>query len=164
MLEKLAPPSTDRCHCTVGAGKPEAAAMKLTEAPAFTVWFDGLVVTAGAWLTVTVSVWVPFGLIPLDAVRLSEYAPPVPAAGVPARVAVPLPLSVKLRPVGRVPVLVMVGVGYAVDVVVTVKLPGVPTVKVVLDALVNAAGWVTVMLSVWIAFGFTPLDAVRLSE
>src|SRR5690348_10127702 len=112
MLVKLAPPSVDRCHCTVGAGKPDAAAMKLTEFPLFTVWFDGLVVTAGAWLTVTVSVWVPFGFTPLEAVRLSGYTPPVPAAGVPARVAVPLPLSVKVRPDGRVPVLLMLGVGY----------------------------------------------------
>ena len=52
--------------------------MKLTEAPGLTDWSDGFVVTAGAWLTVTVSVWVPFGLTPLDAVRLNEYAPPEP--------------------------------------------------------------------------------------
>ena len=34
--------------------------------------------------------------------------PPVPAAGVPARVAVPSPLSVKLTPAGSAPVLVIV--------------------------------------------------------
>ena len=69
-------------------------------------------VTAGAWLTVTVSVCVPFGLTPLAAVRFSVYVPPEPAAGVPASVAVPLPLSVKVSPAGTVPVLVIVtGVG-----------------------------------------------------
>ena len=163
MLVKLAPPLVDRCHCTVGAGNPDAAAMKLTDAPEFTDWFAGLVVTAGAWFTVTVSVWVPLGFTPFDAVRLSEYTPPVPAAGVPARVAVPLPLSVKLSPVGTVPVLLMAGVGDAVAVVVIVNEPAVPTVKEVLFALVNAAAWLTDTLSVWVALGFTPLFAVRLN-
>src|ERR687890_726085 len=111
MLVYVPPPLVERCHCTVGFGKPEAAAMKLTEAPESTVWSAGLVVTAGAWFTVTVSVWVPFGLIPLVAVRLSEYAPPLPAVGLPDRVAVPLPLLTNVMPGGTVPVALIAGAG-----------------------------------------------------
>ena len=58
----------------------------------------------------------------------------MPAPGVPASVPVPLWLSVKVRPVGSVPVSVRVGVG--VPVVVIENVPAVPTVNVVLLALV----------------------------
>ena len=61
----------------------------------------------------------------------------MPAAGVPARVAVPLPLSVNVTPVGNVPLSVSVAGGVK-PVVVTVNVPGVPTVKVVLLGLVMA--------------------------
>ena len=71
MLVKLAPPSVDRCHCTVGVGTPEAAAMKVTEVPGFTGWSNGLVVIAGAWLTWMLSAWVPFGDTPLLAVSVT---------------------------------------------------------------------------------------------
>ena len=46
----------------------------------------------------------------------------MPAAGVPAMVAVPLPLAVKVTPAGSVPVSVRVAAGE--PVVVTVKLNG----------------------------------------
>ncbi len=59
--------------------------------------------------------------------------PPLPAAGVPARVAVPLPLSVKVTPPGRRTGLTQGGRREAASVV-TVKVPAVPTVKVVLLA------------------------------
>jgi len=63
--------------------------------------------------------------------------PPVPAAGVPLRVPVPFPLSVNATPLGRAtPPLVRADAG--VPVVVTVNEPAVPTVKVVLFALVMA--------------------------
>ena len=52
----------------------------------------------------------------------------VPEAGVPARVAVPSPLSTKVTPPGSVPVSVRAGGG--VPVAVTVKVPDVPSVKV----------------------------------
>ena len=52
----------------------------------------------------------------------------------PANVAVPFPLSLKVTPLGSVPVSVSDGVG--VPVVVTEKVLAVPTVKVVLLALV----------------------------
>ena len=60
----------------------------------------------------------------------------MPAAGVPARVAVPSPLSTKVTPVGNAPVSVSAAVGN--PVVVTVNVPGVPVVNVVLSALVIA--------------------------
>ena len=60
----------------------------------------------------------------------------LPAApGVPARVAVPLPLSVNVTPLGSAPVLLRLAVGVAV--VVTVNVSGAPNANVVLFALVN---------------------------
>ena len=58
----------------------------------------------------------------------------MPAAGVPLNVAVPLPLLTNVTPLGSVPALLSEGVG--APVVVTVKLPAVPTANVVLLALV----------------------------
>ena len=57
-------------------------------------------------------------------------------AGVPANVAVPFPLSVKVIPEGRVPVSDKEGVG--LPVVWTVKVPAEPVAKVVAFALVIA--------------------------
>ena len=58
----------------------------------------------------------------------------------PLSVAVPLPLLVNVTPLGRAPLSLTVGVGE--PVVVTVKLPDWPTVKVVLVPLVMAGAWV----------------------
>ncbi len=55
-------------------------------------------------------------------------------AGVPASVAVPFPLSVKLTPLGSVPVAWRAGVGTPVEV--TVNVSPLPIVKVVRSALV----------------------------
>jgi hypothetical protein len=55
-------------------------------------------------------------------------------AGVPASVAVPFPLSVKLIPLGSVPVAWRAGVGTPVEV--TVNVSPLPIVKVVPSALV----------------------------
>ena len=49
---------------------------------------------------------------------------------VPLSVAVPLPLSVNVTPLGRAPLSVSAGVGK--PVAVTVKVPAAPAVKVVL--------------------------------
>ena len=68
--------------------------------------------------------------------------PPVPASGVPARAAVPSPLSRKVTPPGSAPVSLRAAVGK--PVVVTVKVPSVPVVNVVLSALVIAGAWSTV--------------------
>ena len=76
------------------------------------------------------------------AVNVREYVFPVPAVGVPERVAVPLWLSTKVTPLGSAPASVRDGIG--APVAVTEKVPDVPTVNVVLLALVMADDWVTV--------------------
>ncbi len=86
----------------------------------------------------------------------------MPAPGVPASVAVPLPLLVKVTPVGRAPVWVIVA-AVGVPVVVTVKVPALPTVKVVALALVNAAPALTVRVKLCVALAPTPLAAVMVS-
>ena len=58
------------------------------------------------------------------------YTPPVPASGVPESRAVPLPLSAKLSPAGRLRVSVRAGSGK--PLVRTVKPNGDPTVAVAL--------------------------------
>ena len=80
----------------------------------------------------------------------------------PARVPVPLPLSVKVTPDGRVPGSVIVAVGF--PVVRTENEPCVPTVKVAELALVMAGAVgtaLTVRVKLWVAFGLAPLAAVR---
>jgi hypothetical protein len=71
--------------------------------------------------------------------NVREYVPPVLDAGVPLKLAVPFPLSLKVTPAGRVPVSARDGVG--APVAVTVKLPDPPTVNVVVLAVVIAAVW-----------------------
>ena len=53
-----------------------------------------------AWRTWRLKVWVASGVTPFVAVIVSVYVPPEPAAGVPASVAVPSPLSVNVTPDG----------------------------------------------------------------
>jgi hypothetical protein len=85
-------------------------------------------VTAGAWFTVNVKVWVAVWT-PFAAVNVNGYVPPEFAAGVPARVAVPPPLSVKLTPAGSVPLKLSAGAGTPTAVIVNV--PAVPAWKLV---------------------------------
>ena len=87
--------------------------------------------------------------------------PEVPVAGVPDRVAVPSPLSTKLTPLGSGPVSDSAAVGEADDV--TVKVPLVPSVKVVLSPEVMAGAAFTVRVKLWVAFAPTPLAAVMVS-
>jgi hypothetical protein len=63
-----------------------------------------------------------------------------------------------VTPLGRVPLSLRVGVGD--PVAVTVNVPAVPTVNVVLLALVIAGFWLTVRVKLCVAFGVTPLFAV----
>ena len=70
----------------------------------------------------------------------------VPAAGVPARVAVPFPLSIKVTPEGSAPDSLIAAVG--LPVVVTENVPSVPTVNVAELALVIAGACWTVIVSV----------------
>ena len=82
---------------------------------------------------------------------------PVPAAGVPLSTPV---VALSVTPLGRVPVVVKVKLlGW--PVAVTVKLPAVPTVKVVSAVLVIVADSVTVSVKFWVAAVPTPLVAVK---
>ena len=81
----------------------------------------------------------------------------MPGPGVPATVAVPSPLSVKVTPVGRAPASLSAGAGYAV--VVTVNVPGVPAVNVIASPLVMAVPWLTVSVKSCVAAVPTPLVA-----
>ena len=84
--------------------------------------------------------------------------PPVPAAGVPLRT----PVLDNVTPEGRAPVSLNVGAGKPVPV--TEKEPAVPTVNVVLFALVIAETWSTVRVKVCVALEPTPLLAVMVIE
>ena len=55
MLVKVVPPSVETCHCTVGAGVPVAAAVKLADWPSTTATLAGEVVTVGGESTVRVA-------------------------------------------------------------------------------------------------------------
>ena len=67
-------------------------------------------------------------------------------------------MSVKVTPPGSAPVSVKAGVG--APVVVTVKVPGVPTVNVVLAPLVMTGAVFTVSVKLCVPLGATPLLAV----
>ena len=75
----------------------------------------------------------------------------------PARVAVPSPLSLKVTPSGSAPVSDRAAVGS--PVVVTVKEPALPSVKVALSLEVICGATSTVRVKVWVASGATPLEA-----
>src|SRR5690242_15722251 len=93
------------------------------------------VVAVAASLRVRVKLSVASGDWPLCAVMVTWEPPRGRAAEVPLSVAVPSPLSTKLTPLGSdAPPSLRLGVGK--PRVVTLKLPAVPTVKVVLLALV----------------------------
>jgi len=78
---------------------------------------------------------------------------------VPASAAVPLPLSLKVTPLGREPLQVIVGVG--TPVAVTVNDPAAPATNVVLFALVIAGALCTMSVKFCVASGRTPLLAVK---
>jgi hypothetical protein len=96
----------------------------------------------------------------LAALIVSAYTPPLPAAGVPLSVAVPLQPALKLTPHGNFPLSLSVVVAGTPGVVVIVKVPHLPTVKVAPAALVMAGALSTVSVNVWAAAGDTPLAAL----
>ena len=55
MGSQVTPPSLENCHCTVGAGVPDAAALKAAVAPVFAAAETGCSVTVGATCATTVS-------------------------------------------------------------------------------------------------------------
>ncbi len=105
----------------------------------------------GAASTVKEKLWAAGAPKPLLALMVNPYGPAVPAAGVPASVAVPLRLSVKVTPLGSAPLSVSAAVG--LPAVVTVKVPALPTVKVALFTEVMEAGvsTVTEKVAAWVA-------------
>ena len=84
----------------------------------------------------------------------------------PARVAVPSPLSVNVTPDGRAGLLAAEMAAVGLPVVVTEYVPGWPAAKVVAFALVICgAAWlpVTVSVKICVASGLTPFEAVIVS-
>ena len=101
------------------------------------------------------------GAIPLFAVIVSGYVPPVPVLGVPASVAVPSLLFVNVTPAGKAPVWLMAMDAFDGNPVVsTVNEPAWFVWKVALFALVMAGAWFTVSVKFWVALGGMPLLAV----
>jgi hypothetical protein len=133
------------------------------EEPTLQVALFALVI-AGAWFTLNVKLCDAFPALSL-ALMVIGYVPPLPAAGVPLNVPVPLPLSTKATPLGSAPVSVKAGVGK--PVVVTEKVPAVPTINVVPLAL-EITGPVfsgfTVRVKAWVVGAPTPLLAVKVME
>ena len=91
-----------------GAGVPAVVMVNVPAVPTLNAVFAALVI-AGPALAVSVKVCVALGVIPLAAVMVRLEVPL--AEAVPASVAVPLWLSVKVTPLGRVPDFVMAGIG-----------------------------------------------------
>src|SRR5215472_12572307 len=148
-----------------GVGVPVVVTVKLEAVPTVNVVLLALVMLGAIPVfTVRVKLWLAGVPTPLLAVIVREYVPALPDAGVPLSVAVPFPLFTNVTPLGSVPVFVSDGVG--VPVVVTVKLPAVPTVNVVLLALVmlGAIPALTVRVKLWLAGVPTPLLAVIVRE
>jgi hypothetical protein len=131
--------------------------VKVLAVPTVNVVPLGLVI-AGPWLTLSVKLCEVLPEL-LLALMMIGYVPPVLAAGVPLSVAVPLPLSKKVRPFGNAPVSVRAGVGN--PVVVSVKVLAVPTPKAALLALVIAGASPTVSVKTWVAAVPTPLLALN---
>jgi hypothetical protein len=121
-----------------GVGVPVAVTENVPAAPTVKVVLLALVITGAALgvFTVSVKLWVAGVATPFVAVIVIEYVPPLPEAGVPLRVAVPLPLSLKVTPLGRAPVSVNDGDGK--PVVNTVNDAEAPVLNVVLLGLVMA--------------------------
>jgi hypothetical protein len=145
---------------SAGAGEPVVVTWNDCEVPTVNV-AEAAEVIAATWFTVSVNDWFAGEPTPFVAVIVIGYEPAVPAAGVPASVADPLPLSMNVTPLGSVPVLVSVGAGK--PVVVTANVPALPTVKAVLlaDVIVGASGWLeTVSVKPWLAGEPTPFVAL----
>ncbi len=107
---------------------------------------------AGASSTVSVKLWVAVEPMPLEAEMLTWYTPPLEATGVPDSTPV---TGSSDTPPGRVPVSLNVGAGK--PEAVAVKLPAVPTVKVVEAAEVTAGAWSTVRVKLWLSSGGYPV-------
>lgn len=144
----------------LGVGVPVAVIVNVPLVPTVNVVLLA-VVNTGALFTVSVKLWVAGVPTPLLAVNVMEYVPAVPDAGVPLRVPVPSPLSLKVTPLGSGGVLTSLNAGFGKPVVMTVNEPEAPTVKVVALRLVMAGASSTVSVKLCIAGEPTPFDAVN---
>jgi hypothetical protein len=154
---KVTPVGNAPVSASPGMGLPVAVTANEPADPTVNV-VDAPDVIAGAWFTVNVNDCCAFGNTPFAAVIVIGYDPPVPAAGVPASVAVPFPLLVNVTPDGNAPVFVMAETGK--PVVVTLNDPAEPTVNVAEAADVIAGAWLTVSVNDWVALEPTPFAAV----
>ncbi len=124
-------PLTDK---VVGDGYPAVVVTVNAPAEPTANTAPSALVITGFLTTVSVNAWAASAVAPLEAVIVIGKDPDTD--GVPDRVAVPSPLSVKPTPTGRAPALVIVvATGYPAAVV-TVKLPALPLVNVAEPALV----------------------------
>jgi hypothetical protein len=143
----------------VGVGIPVDVTVKDPSVPTWKVVPSPDVMAGGMRVVFTVRAkdWLASGLIPLEAPMVMSYVPVVPAAGVPPRVAVPFPLSVKVKPEGRAPDSDREAVGLAVDV--TVNELEIVSAKLVVSADVMTGAASTVRVKDWEASGLIPLEA-----
>src|SRR3984885_6048301 len=144
---KVTPAGRGPVSVSDGAGNPRVVTVKVPESPAVKV-VDAWLVIAGASfrIAVNVCVTVPWSFL---AAMVTTKVPPWVAFGTPEMVAVPLPLSSKVTPEGRAPVLVSDGTGNPA-VVTGNGVMAVPAVVVIPGALVMTAGWSTATVSHWL--------------
>jgi hypothetical protein len=157
LLVKPTPVGSVPVNESVAGGTPVVVTVNVPRTPTANAALFALVI-ATPWWTVSVKACVAFVPTPLAAVIVSGYVPPVAAPGVPASVAVPLPLFVNVTPAGKHAALESVALGN--PVVVNVKVPAVPTVKIVALTLVMAGAWLTVSVKACVAVAPTPLLAL----
>ena len=138
-------------------GTPVVARVKVPAWPTSKVAWSWLVIWH-AWLTVRTKGWVAAGSTPFVAVIVNGYVPPETGPGIPVIVAVPFLLSVNVTLDGSAPVSDNVELG--TPLVVTVKVPAWPAVKVVPAALVIPGAWLTVRVKLWVASGMTSFVAL----
>ena len=102
------------CHCTVGAGFPVAAAVKVTAPPMATDWFCGFTLTTGEVGVVavtTLSVNVRRVVAPHSSAKLTVmvYIPTGPALVIVTAPVVVLPLNVPVKPAEATAVTLAIG-------------------------------------------------------
>src|SRR5262249_50085651 len=139
MLVYVVPLSVLTCHCTVGAGVPLAAAVKITELPTEDDWFVGWVVTTGAVLTVRdAGLLMALGATVL--LKTASYRLPLCAAvGVKVRVAAVAPGTLlKVAPPSLLTCHCPVGAG--VPLAAAVNVTALPAVTVWLVGWVVTSG------------------------
>jgi hypothetical protein len=130
-----APPFVLTCHCTVGAGDPVAAAVKVAMAPANTDTFVGFVVITGRVFTVSVAAVVVAD--PCVFVKTASYEFPVCAAVVvKLKVAEVAPATAVNAPPPVLTIHCTVGVGVPLAAAVNVAVAPAVTVRLVVGFVV----------------------------